>query len=601
MSLPWELLRDARGWLFQGKRAVRVRRRLPNRHRQAAHPTGLPLRILLVSPRPEEEGRCAYFDHRASARPLTDALESLGDLARLTVLAPPTYAALEKALQAGDQGQPFDVVHFDGHGVYDPKLGMGGLCFEDAKDEAKLEGRAMQFVDAATLAALVRDHRIPLVFLDACQSAAAEVNPTASVAASLLQEGVASVVAMSHSVLVETARRFVQAFYGELAGGARVGKAMLAGQQALFGEAWRGKVMGAGELRLCDWFVPVLFQEEQDPQLITRLVPQDVRALDARALEYALGALPPPPSHQFQGRSRELLALERLLARKPWAVVRGIGGAGKTALAAELARWLVRTGRFERAAFVSLEHHRDARAVLDALGHQLLPDGEKYSAAGRAVAEAALPVERALRDEATLIILDNCESVLGDEAEAAAQGAAPPQGGTVLDAGSILDLCRRHLLPADSRTRLLFTTREALPAPFDARGQVREMGALDRADAIALVSRVMAEEGLDRRRPTGGNTGGDRGSGRRRALSRASAGSPGPRGRPLRRPGDDGRSARADGQAGARAPGGLGELPVCERGAVASAAVTGDAGADSWAGRVPRWSARGGPGRGRGY
>jgi len=41
--------------------------------------------------------------------------------------------------------------------------------------------------------------------------------------------GVASVVAMSHSVLVETARRFVEAFYAALARGARVGDAMLEG------------------------------------------------------------------------------------------------------------------------------------------------------------------------------------------------------------------------------------------------------------------------------------------------------------------------------------------------------------------------------------
>ena len=147
---------------------------------------------------------------------------------------------------------------------------------------------------------------------------------------------------------------------------------MLAGQQALFADTWRGKILGAGELRLQDWFVPVLYQEEQDPQLITRIPPQQVRQLEEKKRRLSLGDLPEPPPHHFQGRSRELLALERLLHREPWAVVRGTGGQGKTTLAAELARWLVRTGRFARAAFVSLEHHRDARAVLDTLGHQLL-------------------------------------------------------------------------------------------------------------------------------------------------------------------------------------------------------------------------------------
>ena len=107
------------------------------------------------------------------------------------------------------------------------------------------------------------------------------------------------------------------------------------------------------------------------------------------------------------------LALERLLHHESWAVVRGTGGQGKTTLAAELARWLVRTARFARAAFVSLEHHRDARAVLDTLGHQLsvatytLPQYPDLDEAGQ-------PLERALADHPTIVVLDNCESVLPD-------------------------------------------------------------------------------------------------------------------------------------------------------------------------------------------
>ena len=56
--------------------------------------------------------------------------------------------------------------------------------------------------------------------------------------------------------------------------------------------------------------------------------------------------------------------------------MRGQGGEGKTTLAVELARWLVQTNHFRRAAFVSLEQYTDARGVLDSLGRQLLPEGE---------------------------------------------------------------------------------------------------------------------------------------------------------------------------------------------------------------------------------
>ena len=331
LSLPWELLHDSRSYFFQGKHAVQVRRRLPNRHPQAPAVTDLPIRILLLSPRPEDE-RTTYIDHRVSALPLVEAVEQLGELVELTVLTPPTFPALQQALQqAADQQHPFHVVHFDGHGVYDRENGLGALCFEDPKDSQKIQKRAMALIDAEKLAGVVRDYRIPVVFLEACQSAKTENDPTASIAAKLLEEGVTSVVAMSHSVLVETSRRFVKVFYEALAQGTRVGQAMVAGQQTLYGDAHRGRIMGAGELRLQDWFVPVLYQEEYDPQLLTILPSNEVRQLQARQRQLSLGALPESPPHTFRGRSRALLALERLLQDHPYAVVNGPGGNGKSA------------------------------------------------------------------------------------------------------------------------------------------------------------------------------------------------------------------------------------------------------------------------------
>lgn len=64
-----------------------------------------------------------YIDHRIGALPLVDAVESLGELARLTVLTPPTFPALEEALnKAVEARAPFDVVHFDGHGIYETRV-----------------------------------------------------------------------------------------------------------------------------------------------------------------------------------------------------------------------------------------------------------------------------------------------------------------------------------------------------------------------------------------------------------------------------------------------------------------------------------------------
>src|SRR4029077_4060464 len=159
---------------------------------------------------------------------------------------------------------------------------------------------------------LLRDHRIPLVFLEACQTAQAE-KASESVASGLLKVGVASVVAMSHSVLVETARRFVRAFYQALAAGKRVGDAMLAGQRELKDDTCRGHIFGADELRLEDWFVPVLFQEKDDPQLFHATPSRQTEEDLEKARTARFGELPAEPETGFIGRSRELLALQRLL------------------------------------------------------------------------------------------------------------------------------------------------------------------------------------------------------------------------------------------------------------------------------------------------
>jgi hypothetical protein len=172
-----------------------------------------------------------------------------------------------------------------------------------------------------------------------------------------------------------------------------------------------------------------------------------------------LGQLPPEPEHHFVGRSRQLLHLERLLQQEPYAVIRGSGGLGKTALATELARWLVQSGRFQRAAFVSVEPQnvQDVKGVLHVIGRQLVPNYLVAQYGDDLTAKALQPIERALRDFPTVIVLDNMESVLPD-----AQGQNPAG---VADVTALLALCQK-LLAADRRCRLLFTSREPLPAPF---------------------------------------------------------------------------------------------------------------------------------------
>ena len=415
-SLPWELLHDGKGYVSDGKYPVRIRRRLPNYAQQPPRITQLPIRILLLSPRPEQDG-VGYIDHRASALPLVDGVATLGELVQVSVLTPPTLGALEQALRrASEAGIPYHVVHFDGHGVYDPQHGLGALCFEDPQDSQQLSGRRMQLVHADTLAALLRDYRIPLVFLEACQTAQTDTDPSASVAAKLLEEGIASVVAMTHSVLVATAQRFVTHFYRALAEGQRIGKAMLAGQTALMRDTFRLSMAGAGDLHLQDWFVPILYQEQHDPQLFARIPSSTAQRMTAQQRQTRLGRLPEPPPHSFIGRSRELLQVERLLEQQPYAVLRGQGGAGKTTLAVELARWLVQSRRFGRCAFVSVEQYTHPDYVLEQLLQQLVNPNHNFAAEYASDTDKALQaIRRVLENERVLIVVDNVEALLADE------------------------------------------------------------------------------------------------------------------------------------------------------------------------------------------
>jgi len=161
----------------------------------------------------------------------------------------------------------------------------------------------------------------------------------------------------------------------------------------------------------------------------------------------------------------------------------------------------VRIERFQRAAFVSLEEYIDARGVLDSLGRQLLPEGDKWSVANYADLELAMqPVVRALSDYNTLIVLDNLESVLAAPKDKDLSGFQNLTG-----IAGIWKLCQ-DLLAADSATRIVFTSREPLPAPFQHRLCDIQLGALSQFEAIALVREVMRQEGVEPKDGDAGTT-----------------------------------------------------------------------------------------------
>ena len=263
LRLPWELLADDAGSLAQ---RVSVRRQLATPEKNEPHSVPLPLRMLYIVSRPSDTG---FIDPRMTTKSLFAALDPLGSNVRIDFCRPPTLARMEEMLREGQTaGQPYHVVHFDGHGTFLPEAQIGALCFEKADDA--LEDSQTDLVPANRLGTLLAKHQIPLVVLEACRSATVgKMSVFRSVAPRLIQAGVGSVLSMSHAVLVQAATVLLDRFYRELIRGTTIGHAVAQARSALVSSPSRWIEYGphGRTITLEDWFLPHLYQRGPDERL----------------------------------------------------------------------------------------------------------------------------------------------------------------------------------------------------------------------------------------------------------------------------------------------------------------------------------------------
>lgn len=118
----------------------------------------------------------------------------------------------------------------------------------------KAEGGPDQ-VSAGSVAQVLKEARVPVVVLNACQSGAVGKQLEAAVATRLLQEGVSSVVAMAYSLYAVAAAEFMAASYERPFAGDRVTEAVGAGRRRL--AVRPGRPSPKGEIELADWVIPV--------------------------------------------------------------------------------------------------------------------------------------------------------------------------------------------------------------------------------------------------------------------------------------------------------------------------------------------------------
>jgi CHAT domain-containing protein/TolB-like protein len=239
-GLPWELLCDGEtSDFFVLSRQMSVVRYLDVPRPSHPIPFTPPLRVLAVgaSPRGLDELNLEEEEKRL------DALNRSSSGVRVRFLQNASIAAVREALSK----DTYHVLHFMGHGSFDPESGEGMLAFQS------LDG-SCDLVSGKVFAALLQDVRsLGVVVLNACNTARARhqpnTDPFRGVATALVLGGIPAVVAMQQPISDRAAIGFSSAFYRLLACGASIDEALTDGRQALRTADPHG----------CEWATPVLF------------------------------------------------------------------------------------------------------------------------------------------------------------------------------------------------------------------------------------------------------------------------------------------------------------------------------------------------------
>lgn len=237
-DLPWELLCDGETEdFFALSRQTSLVRYLDVPRMSQPIPFTPPLRILAVSASP---AALPPLDLAEEARRL-DALRQGGFEVRHLVNA--SAGAMREALAS----DPWNVLHFMGHGHFDPATGDGMLALEGA-------GGSLDPMSGKAFATKLKDFpSLGVVVLNACNTARAGhqggVNPFHGVATALVLGGVPAVVAMQRPISDRAALGFSAAFYRHLARGDSIDEALTEGRQAIHSAAPES----------FEWATPVLF------------------------------------------------------------------------------------------------------------------------------------------------------------------------------------------------------------------------------------------------------------------------------------------------------------------------------------------------------
>lgn len=456
--LPWEYIHDGQDFLaLHGK--FQLSRRPHELGKLEREPVHLPLRLLIIISSPEDAVELNTEKEISAIQEALDDAER-GGLIRTEYLEDATLEAIGEALKNFNP----HVIHYTGHGIFKE---------DKQKPENSRSYLALEQDDGRTKLAGIKDLRphlqqateLRLAVLSGCQTAqTSDSDAFSGVATGMLAVDIPAVVAMQFSILDSSGIQLARAFYTALAQGESLAAAMGKTRVSLWQFA-----EGPGY----DWGIPALYLRTQAMVLV------DANQKDLAGLEDLRGLTPstlinigglPLPRH-FVGRKRELRQLRKALAdnRTKSAFIRGIGGMGKSSLAAKLAQ---RPGTPLDGILVIRCHEVDALDIPGKIASYLQSQGiPGHAEAGNLLLDSRLdPAERAQRaaqlvaNRRYLFVFDNFESVQavpGTGESSVPDKAVPPVPGTTAYpvADENLSGLLRGLLTANWRSLCLFTGR----------------------------------------------------------------------------------------------------------------------------------------------
>lgn len=268
-NLPWELLydRSRSRYLALSPDTPLVRYMdLPEPPPELT--PGLRLRVLAVIASP-----AGYppLDVEREWENLSAALEDLSSRGIVTLdrLEPPTLEALQGRLQQ----QEYHILHFLGHGAFDPAGNDSVLMLQAADGGAHA-------VSGQAFSTIFEGHdQLRLALLNACQGAeSSDRDPYAGVAQRLVRGGVPAVIAMRTAITDEAAIALARSFYGALVNGEAVDAALAEARKALFTGCCAG-----------EWATPVLYMRAAEGRLWRQAEPGPIDW--RRRVALPLGAL----------------------------------------------------------------------------------------------------------------------------------------------------------------------------------------------------------------------------------------------------------------------------------------------------------------------